>query len=95
MLENCYKLLHYIFSSPIGIAIGTIVFAFSNESPEMDLAVAILESIATGTFLFVVFIELIPKEMNLHAEGAIKQLIFVICGYALMAGMQALNAFSE
>mgnify|MGYP006944990004 CR=1 FL=1 len=61
----------------------------------MDLSVAVLESIATGTFLFVVFIELIPKQMDLHANDAIKQLTLVIIGYTIMAGMQALNAFSE
>ena len=88
------KLLQYLFSSPIGIAIGTIVFAFSKESAAMDLAVAILESISTGTFLFVVFIELIPKELNLHSDEAIKQLLYVIFGFIFMAGVEALTAFS-
>ena len=89
------KLLQYLFSSPIGIAMGTIVFAFSKESATMDVAIAILGSISTGTFLFVVFIELIPKELNLDADGEIKQLIYVIFGFTLMAGMQALSPISD
>ena len=61
----------------------------------MDVAIAILGSISTGTFLFVVFIELIPKELNLDADGEIKQLIYVIFGFTLMAGMQALSPISD
>ena len=61
----------------------------------MDLAVGLLESISTGTFLFVVFIELMPKEMNLTERNAIGRLMLVILGYALMAGMQSLHALAE
>ena len=49
-------MLVFSLSSPIGIAIGTIICHFSADSNGMDIAVAVLESISTGTFLFVVFI---------------------------------------
>ena len=58
----------------------------------MDLTVGLLESISSGTFLFVVFIELIPKEMNLHSDTAFSKLLLVIFGFTIMAGMQALTA---
>ena len=51
-------MLVFSLSSPIGIAIGTIICHFSADSNGMDIAVAVLESISTGTFLFVVFIGL-------------------------------------
>merc|ERR1712130_358530 len=93
--QSVIALLIFSVSSPIGIAIGTLVFAFSTESSSMDLAVGLLESISTGTFLFVVFIELMPKEMNLTERNAISRLMLVILGYALMAGMQSLHALAE
>ena len=49
-------MLVFSLSSPIGIAIGMIISSFSADSNGMDIAVAVLESISTGTFLFVVFI---------------------------------------
>ena len=51
-------MLVFSLSSPIGIAIGMIISSFSADSNGMDIAVAVLESISTGTFLFVVFIGL-------------------------------------
>ena len=37
----------------------------------MDLSVAILQAISTGTFLFVVFMELLPQELQLREKNAL------------------------
>ena len=46
----------------------------------MDLTVAVLESISTGTFLFVVFVELLPNELQLRERNAITQLVHDVVG---------------
>ena len=95
LLSPHCKKTNYFSSSPIGIAIGTMVFAFSTESATMDLAVGLLESISTGTFLFVVFVELMPKELDLRSQNAFRKMVLIILGFVLMGGMQALGALED
>ena len=68
---------------------------FSEESSEMDLTVAILESISTGTFLFVVFVELLPNELKLSDRDAIDQLVLVLLGFIIMAALQSMEALTD
>ena len=68
---------------------------FSEESSEMDLTVAILESISTGTFLFVVFVELLPNELKLRDRDAIGQLVLVLLGFIIMAALQSMEALTD
>lgn len=72
-----------------------MVFAFSTESATMDLAVGLLESISTGTFLFVVFVELMPKELDLRSQNAFSKLALIILGFLIMSGFQALGALED
>ena len=74
---------------------GAIVCKFSEESSEMDLTVAILESISTGTFLFVVFVELLPNELQLRERNAIGQLVLVLLGFVIMAALQSMDALTD
>jgi len=57
--------------------------------------VGVLESISTGTFVFVVFMELVPKGMDLHAQDALKTVVLVMIGFGIMAGFQALDLISS
>ena len=61
----------------------------------MDVTVAVLESISCGTFLFVVFVELLPNELQLRERGAIGQLVLIILGFGGMCGLQALDALTD
>ena len=61
----------------------------------MDLTVAILESISTGTFLYVIFVELIPNELRVKGLDAIAQLLLVIIGFGIMAGIQGIDSLGD
>lgn len=95
LTQSAICLFIFAISSSAGVAIGTIIEAISSESPKMDLTVGILESISTGTFVFVVFMELVPKGMDLHAQDAMKTVLLVMIGFGIMAGFQALDLISS
>ncbi|XP_072018278.1 zinc transporter ZIP1-like [Amphiura filiformis] len=78
--------------SPAGIAIG---IAVSNSDADIaaDLANGVLQSIAAGTFLFVVFFEILPRELHGHkkCDGGLN-LLLTLLGFGLMAGLQTIGS---
>ncbi|CAI9574226.1 unnamed protein product [Staurois parvus] len=73
-----------IFSlmSPIGITIGIIVTL--KKSGIVTLVQTILAGIASGTFVYVTFLEILPQELN-SGERPILKVFFIIIGFTVMA----------
>lgn len=73
----------YVFTfaavSPIGIGIGILI---SSESSTTGLVAAILQGLASGTLLYVVFFEILQK-----GRSGILQFFAVLTGYCLMFGL--------
>ncbi|XP_013416894.1 zinc transporter ZIP3-like isoform X2 [Lingula anatina] len=81
-----------IFSliSPIGVAIGTFV----SETKSQDvmttaLVSSILQGLATGTFLYVTFLEILQKELR-HGHSVTK-IFCILVGFSCMAGLSYLE----
>lgn len=79
----------YVFTfaavSPIGIGIGIII---SGDSSTTGLISAILQGLASGTLLYVVFFEILQK-----GRSGILQFFAVITGYSLMFGLTFISKF--
>lgn len=73
-----------IFSlmSPIGITIGIIVTL--QKTGIVTLVQTILAGIASGTFVYVTFLEILPQELN-SGERPLLKVFFIIIGFAVMA----------
>ncbi|XP_040208500.1 zinc transporter ZIP2 isoform X2 [Rana temporaria] len=73
-----------IFSlmSPIGITIGIIVTL--QKTSILTLVQTILAGIASGTFVYVTFLEILPQELN-SGERPLLKVFFIIIGFAVMA----------
>ncbi len=80
----------FAFISPLGAAIGLVMSATSPAMAELaaldptqaeaslqNAAVTVLQGLATGTLLYVVFFEVIEKERNKGTNGML-QVIFVL-----------------
>ena len=86
-------LLTIIFcvASPIGGAVGTVLALCNSQSVTITLLNAVLLSLATGTFLYIVFVEVIGYELsNIEPEYFNHRLLLVLgitLGYALFAGL--------
>lgn len=79
-----------IFStiSPIGAAIGTAVMETDNHD-EFSTAIAssIMQGLATGTFLYVTFFEILVHEFESHDKPNIINILFVLVGFGVMTCM--------
>ncbi|XP_044764304.1 zinc transporter ZIP1-like [Coccinella septempunctata] len=82
-----------IFSivTPLGIGAGLLLTEGANE---VNLIALILQGMAAGTLLYVVFFEVLARERN-NDHCGIYQLLSIILGFILMAGLQIMTGHSH
>lgn len=85
-----------IFSmvTPIGIAVGLALGHFKNDSENLGPTPTILQGMAAGTLLYVVFFEVLARERANEKSGLL-QLLAIIVGFTLMLGLQIVSEFSR
>jgi len=77
--------------SPIGAGIGILVSeTVKSEAETQTVTVTVLQGLATGTLLYVVFFEVIEKE-RLKGTSGIVQVTFVILGFLCMLAMESVG----
>lgn len=75
---------------PLGATIGTLVSEIGNSSAtDFDLLTGVLQGIATGTFIYVTFFEILAVEMDCHSTG-MSQPLSVLLGFLVMAALFAI-----
>ncbi|ELT96667.1 hypothetical protein CAPTEDRAFT_183767 [Capitella teleta] len=93
-LKNIMKSnLLFSVTSPIGIAIGIVIIRFSPDQTVANLVDGVLEGMACGTFLFVVFFEILPHEFMTKKRypNRMLKVLFLVLGYATVAGLLFLD----
>ncbi|XP_040568156.1 zinc transporter ZIP1 [Lepeophtheirus salmonis] len=88
-----------IFSSisPLGIIIGILVTNTGDnnqESPEQTVAITVLNGLAAGTLLYVVFFEVLEKERAKQKNGLI-QVGSIMMGFLFMVLISAIEISTE
>lgn len=93
ILNSAFKsvLLLFFFSlvSPIGIIIG-IVVTESEDELSQSVASAVLQSVATGTFIYVTFFEILQREYE-GGKPDMRKVLCTIVGFALIGGVKVLE----
>ena len=70
---------------PIGIAIGMALMETGHgESRGVNIANGILQSLATGVFIYVTFFEILLEEIS-HEETSMMKLMWMLVGFVTMA----------
>ncbi|KAM6181144.1 zinc transporter ZIP2 [Erethizon dorsatum] len=77
------SILSLAFMSPLGLALGLTIAAGDSEGWK-GLAQAILEGLAAGTFLYVTFLEILPRELS-SCEAPLAKWGCVAAGFTFMA----------
>ncbi len=80
--------LSFALMTPLGIAIGTIITEIVNEpqgSQTENTLVAVLQTLAGGTLLYVAFFEVVLRERARFSGKGLAQLFFVVMGFTVMA----------
>ncbi len=89
----------YATMSPFGASVGTVVIHQLRRSARLDLNMVngVLQSIATGTFMYITFFEILVKSLSSgggvpgRGSGSLVQLGAVILGFGVMAGLAVLH----
>ncbi|XP_062591665.1 protein zntD-like [Saccostrea cucullata] len=79
-------LLVFAILSSAGVLIG---MAVTQDGTSQSLTIGILQSIATGTFFYVTFFEILHREFS-HCHS-ITKLLVCLSGYAVVAGLKTLE----
>lgn len=72
----------YAIVSPLGMAFG-IWLSSAGDGDEYDVVSVILQGLAAGTLLYVIFFEILSK----HKDGIV-QFVAVVVGFFLMFGLK-------
>ena len=82
----------YVFTfaivSPIGIGIG---IAISDDQGSADVPSVILQGLASGTLLYIVFFEILQRDKN----GGLKQYGAILLGFLIMFGLTFLSKYEK
>lgn len=76
--------------SPIGASIGIVVSSSTADTTSRETATAVLQGIATGTFLFVTFFEILTVEIKDQAASDIQmaKVGLAVLGFVAVAAMR-------
>ena len=87
--------LTFCLASPIGGAIGTVLSANDSESVALTLLNAILQGMATGTFLYIAFLEVISYEVTniepKYLEHRLLLVLSILIGFTTFAGLSFIH----
>ncbi|KAL1459512.1 hypothetical protein WDU94_011484 [Cyamophila willieti] len=91
-LVNITYVVVFALCSPLGIALGmviTVMTTMSNTSTTLTLLSVILQGIATGTLMYIVFFEILkPSESHSSHGRTLTSLVFLLLGFVLMGCIQ-------
>ncbi|XP_069507579.1 zinc transporter ZIP1 [Ambystoma mexicanum] len=79
-----FCLLLFAVMSPLGIGLGVSLSEVGGAVHQLTRSV--LKGIATGTFIYITFLEILPHELNSTKER-IPKLIVLILGFSVVAGV--------
>lgn len=79
-------LMIFAFMAPLGVGIGLVLLGSLNAVAKLFIS-GILQGIATGTFLYVTFFEVLPHELNIVDDKKLLKIFFVLFGYFLITGI--------
>ncbi|XP_078581342.1 zinc transporter ZIP1-like [Branchiostoma floridae x Branchiostoma japonicum] len=81
--------LAFAITAPIGIGIGTLV-ENGAESSHSSAVSGVLQGLATGTLLYVTFLEILSRELHGKNDRILK-VFLVTAGYAIVCGLMLLD----
>merc|ERR1711884_400056 len=73
----------YAAMTAVGVVIGTIIMEVTTPSASLTIFNGVLQAVATGTFLYITFQEVLEGELS-HRSPAVK-MVSLVAGFAIMA----------
>jgi len=86
ILQSC---LVFCSTSPIGIGLGMLADEMGN-SPQSVLVNGALQGLACGTFIYVTFFEVLPRELS-NGIQRLPKVLAVLIGFSVVCGVLFLD----
>ncbi|KAK3083687.1 hypothetical protein FSP39_001476 [Pinctada imbricata] len=80
------SMIGFSLVAPIGVGIGFIVTEYGGDGQAQGIASGVLQSLATGTFFYVTFFEILQKELA-NTYNLLK-VFFTVIGFLVVIGVQ-------
>eukprot|EP00090_Calanus_glacialis_P001792 TRINITY_DN11320_c0_g1_i2.p1 TRINITY_DN11320_c0_g1~~TRINITY_DN11320_c0_g1_i2.p1 ORF type:complete len:166 (-),score=24.11 TRINITY_DN11320_c0_g1_i2:6-431(-) len=84
----------FSFAAALGSFIGIILTELSYNSDSIDLPLQILQGLATGTILYVIFFEIFPKAKQVGGTGT-QHIFAMVLGFAIFIPSLYFRKFQE
>lgn len=91
MFLICVYLSTFAAVSPLGIGIG-ICLSDDSSSSDGDVTTTVLQGMAAGTLLYVVFFEVLQRE-RANSQSGVLQLISIMAGFGVMFALQVISKY--
>ncbi|NXH21538.1 S39A1 protein, partial [Bucco capensis] len=78
------SLVVFAMMSPLGVGLGTAVAA--GAGPRQRLCRGVLEGLASGTFLYITFLEILPQELGVP-QHRVPKVILLLAGFGLVTAI--------
>lgn len=75
--------------APVGVVLGFLVTEYGDNEHAQVIAAGVLQSLATGTFFYVTFFEILQKELT-HGHNLYNVLSTVV-GFSVVVGVEFLH----
>jgi len=82
LLVFSISIIVFSLAPAVGSVVGIVLTEMSYDSQEIDLPLQILQGIATGTVVYVVFFEIIPKAKTVGGTGK-QHMLAMILGFCI------------
>lgn len=83
-------IISFALTSPLGIFIGLLMTENAHYSDTLSIISVVLQAIATGTLLYIVFFEVFRKQFGDYKASGLMRLIASVCGFIFMICIQIL-----
>ena len=78
--------------TPLGIGVGIALSNGGEDAGTSSVATVVLQGMAAGTLLYVVFFEVLQRE-RANTQSGIWQLVAIVAGFAVMFALQIISEY--
>ena len=84
----------FAIATPCGIVAGVCILSADIQVKD-QVVIAFLTALATGSFVFVTFFEILGKDLNGDEMRDLLNLVYCIIGFGIFAGINAIPVLND
>lgn len=95
VMTHVKAVVFFAISSPVGVSIGVAIELSDVNLATKQLCEGLIQAVATGTFLYIAFVEIITPELNKTDLPPLLKVFFLAIGFGIICLVQLLPEGEE